>query len=60
MGKYYFAQDGSWGDATDLVFVDEDLTEDFTDEMWEDISNANDYDRLALVERLLEQIEEQD
>jgi hypothetical protein len=60
MAKYYFAQDGSWGDATDLVFVDEDLTEDFTDEMWEDITNASDYDRLALVERLLEQIEEQD
>lgn len=38
----YFATDGSYGDAYDLVVID---TSDFTEADWEAINEAGDYDR---------------
>ena len=50
MATYYFAEDGSWGDATDIILLDED-DYTFSDEQWEEISNATDSERLGLVQR---------
>lgn len=50
MAQLYFAEDGSWGDATDLIILDDDDYR-FTDEQWEEISNATDSERAKLVQR---------
>jgi hypothetical protein len=55
MGMYYFAKDGSWGEGEDLILVDEDVTEEWTDEMWEEVTEASDSERLELVEKFLEE-----
>lgn len=48
----YFAQDGNWGDAEDIIILD---TDEFTDEDWDEIRSANDYLRsgvaVAIAER---------
>lgn len=46
----YFAIDGSYGDATDIIIVS---TDSFTDADWEDIANASDSERSELVEQIL-------
>lgn len=42
MAKTYFAEDGSYGDAERLVVMD---TSDWTDEDWEKIEEASDWER---------------
>ena len=40
--KHYFAQDGNFGSATNLVVV---VTENFTTKDWQNIDEASDSDR---------------
>lgn len=43
MSKYcYFATDGTYGDAKDLIVLD---VSNFTGDDWDDIDGANDNDR---------------
>ena len=49
MGKMYFAADGSYGDATDMLIVDTDL---FTQEDWDEIDNASDSERSDLAQQI--------
>lgn len=49
-GATYFATDGSYGDATDLIVIDTDL---FTEEDWDEIQNASDADRADLAYEIL-------
>lgn len=52
MARYYFAQDGSFGDADDLITIDEDdLT--FSPSEWQEIEQASDIDRLSVVEEII-------
>jgi len=50
--RYYFAANGSYGDARGLVIVD---TEHFTDGDWEDIENCPDGTRLPLAQTIAKQ-----
>lgn len=50
MGKMYFATDGSYGDATDMLIVD---TDTLTQEDLDDIVNASDNGRLQLVQSMV-------
>lgn len=50
MGEMYFAKDGSYGDATEMLIVPAFV---FTDAEWEAIVEANDNDRLKLVKMIL-------
>ncbi len=50
MGKMYFATDGSYGDATDMLIVD---TDPLTQEDLDDIVNASDNGRLQLVQSMV-------
>ena len=45
----FFANDGSYGDATDLVVLN---CENFNNEDWLAIDEANDYDRLSIARTL--------
>jgi len=47
--KHYFATDGNYGDAEDLVVIDTDL---FTEEDWENISSELDYYRVELAKTI--------
>ena len=49
-GATYFATDGSYGDATDLLVIDASL---FTEEDWDEIQNASDADRADLAYEIL-------
>ena len=49
-GATYFATDGSYGDATDLIVIDTDL---FTEEDWDEIQNASDAERAELAWQIL-------
>lgn len=49
MATFYFAEDGNWGSASDLILIDEDDYK-FTDAMWELISDSGDNSRLSIVE----------
>lgn len=42
MSNTFFAQDGSWGDATGMVIID---TRGWTSEDFDDVDNANDDER---------------
>jgi hypothetical protein len=50
MTKYYFADDGNYGDAEGLLVVDDN---DFSTAEWEVIETAHDSERLWLVRGLL-------
>ena len=41
--RHYFAKDGSFGEDPDILIVD---TSDWTDDDWERIEDAADYDRV--------------
>lgn len=47
--EHYFAQDGIYGDATDLVLVD---TTNWTEDDWLLIEDAQDYERADLAQRI--------
>jgi len=47
--KHYFATDGNYGDAEDLVVIDSDL---FTNEDWINISEELDYYRIDLAKSI--------
>jgi hypothetical protein len=47
MAKTYFAEDGSYGDAERLVVMD---TSDWTDEEWQKIEEASDWERPAIAQ----------
>lgn len=49
MSMVFFALDGSYGDATDLVVLN---CEHFNNEDWLVIDEANDFDRLSLARTL--------
>jgi len=44
MPNFYFAEDGNWGDHTNLVVIDEDET---SEHFWESINNTTDNERSA-------------
>lgn len=46
---HYFAADGNYGDATDLVIVQ---TSDWTTEDWDIIMDCNDTDRKKVAESI--------
>jgi hypothetical protein len=43
MNMYYFAEDGNYGDANNLLVVDGDI---FTPEQWQEIEDSTDTTRL--------------
>jgi hypothetical protein len=45
MGYTYFATDGSYGDAANIVMVD---TSDWTDDDWDMVTYARDTDRAEI------------
>lgn len=49
MTTHYFAIDGNYGDATDLILVH---TDDWTEEDWDRIFDTNDNDRLAVAKEI--------
>lgn len=49
MSMVFFALDGSYGDATDLVVLN---CEHFNNEDWLAIDEANDFDRLSIARTL--------
>ncbi len=49
MSSHYFAADGNYGDAFDLVIVD---TAAWSDEDWAQIDEALDYDRPKIAEEI--------
>lgn len=57
MAIYYFASDGSWGDATDIILLDEDEYP-LTDDQWDAVSNATDMERLGLVQQYKDEYDE--
>lgn len=60
--RHYFSQDGNYGDADALLVVD---TTDWTNEDWDEIDEAPDYDRPRIARLIsnkyrLDEIEEPD
>ena len=53
MATFYFAEDGNWGDATDLILIDEDDYK-FTDAMWDCISESGDNSRMEIVQHFID------
>jgi len=49
---YYFAQDGNWGSAEEILLVD---TTNWTEEDWELIEDATDSERGQIAQRLSEE-----
>lgn len=47
--EHYFATDGNYGDATDILVIDSDL---FTNEDWISISEELDYYRATLAKEI--------
>ena len=47
----YFAQDGSYGDAADMVVID---TSDWNDDDWNEIEWASDYERVGVAQEIME------
>lgn len=47
--EHYFAQDGNFGDATELIIVD---TTNWTEADWEMIEDAYDGERATIAERI--------
>lgn len=47
--KHYFATDGNYGDAEDLVVIDSDL---FTEDDWTAIGEELDYYRIELAKTI--------
>lgn len=47
--QHYFAQDGNYGDATELIIVD---TDKWTEDDWLLIEDAHDSERADLAERI--------
>lgn len=45
----YFAADGNYGDASDILIVD---TENWTNDDWADMDEARDSDRLELAKKI--------
>jgi hypothetical protein len=50
--KHYFATDGNYGDAEDILVIDSDL---FTNEDWINISEELDYHRAELAQTIYKQ-----
>jgi len=50
MTKFYFAEDGNYGDAENLLVVDGTM---FTEAEWEEIETAHDGDRIEIVLEML-------
>lgn len=50
VGNTYFAEDGSYGDATDLVLTD---TSSWTSSMWDVVENSTDSQRQQLAEHFV-------
>ena len=46
--KHYFAVDGNYGDAGEIVICDN--TDEWTDEMWLYISECHEYDRVRIAD----------
>jgi len=53
MSKHYFAKDGSFGDAEDILIVS---TKNWTDEEWEQIENCSDGERKELATSIKERV----
>ena len=51
MSKSYFALDGSYGDATEILIVD---TDDWTPEEWDAINYATDDERSDMAQAIVE------
>jgi len=49
MTEFYFAADGSYGEATDMIIVD---TTDWTNDDWELIEFSADMERSNVAQRL--------
>lgn len=49
MIMHYFATDGNYGDSAGMVLLD---TSDWTDEQWDEIEEASDYDRVNVAIKL--------
>ena len=47
--QHYFAQDGNYGDATELIIVD---TTNWTEDDWLLIEDATDSERADMAERI--------
>lgn len=47
----YFAKDGNYGEAEDLLILDEEDVKDWTEEMWYTIENARDNERITIAHR---------
>ena len=41
-GKTFFAMDGSYGDATEMIIVDTSM---WTGDDWQEVENATDFER---------------
>jgi len=52
MSDYYFAQDGNWGSAEEILLVD---TTNWTEEDWQLIDDATDSERGQIAQRLSEE-----
>ena len=53
----YFAADGSYGNAEDIIIVD---TADWSDDMWEAVDMSSDARRHAVVAQLVSDMKSQD
>ena len=51
MSNSYFALDGSYGDATEILIVD---TDDWTPEEWELINYATDDERSDMAQQIID------
>lgn len=47
MTNFYFAEDGNWGDHTDLVVIDED---EIDEHFWSSVEMTTDSERRAFAE----------
>lgn len=49
--QHYFAQDGNYGDAEEILIVDTDL---WNEEDWQEIEDAYDGERASVAQRISE------
>lgn len=47
----YFAKDGNYGEAEDLLILDDEDTAHWTEEMWEALEDSRDEMRIVIAHR---------
>lgn len=50
---HYFAVDGSYGDADNIIIINTATTNAWSKEMWTAIAEASDYGRLEVVQHFI-------